>query len=69
MTYVEWIEPFDCKCRFTVVMRMKLEDVVAWQKESVKDRLHAHFKGYSNDKEALQAFMVVQWAKIVEVNE
>jgi hypothetical protein len=67
--YVEWCDPWDMECKYNVVMRMKVEDVIAWQKEDAKNRYHKYFKGYETDEDALQDFMVVHWAEIKEYPE
>ena len=69
MKYVEWNEPFDSKCKYNVVMRMKVDDVIAYQHESVKDKYNTYFQGYKSDEDALQDFVVIRWAKIVEYPE
>ena len=59
--WIEWVEPFDKKAN-PVYMRVSKETAIAAQKEIAK-KLN---KPYSSDEEALEDFMVVHWAKIIE---
>ena len=61
MLYVEWIEPFCFKengpeC-LSVIQRMLVSDVIKWQRWREPR--------YLSDKDALDDFLVVHWAKVV----
>lgn len=63
MKYVEWIEPYDNETDTTLICRLTVEDAIKAQ------RHHAFAqKGfvYETEQQALDDFVTVHWAKIVE---
>lgn len=62
--FVEWVEPFDPECKYTLICRMTVKDVIDYQKTR-KDLLEKGFK-YPSDEVALDHFLVVHWARYVD---
>jgi hypothetical protein len=62
--YVEWDEPFDVEAIYNLICRMSVEDAIAWQVAYVADKSPAF--EYKSDQEALDDFVTVRYARIVE---
>jgi hypothetical protein len=60
-TWVEWIEPFGPNCE-PVYMRTLASTAILVQKQGAAK--HGHI--YENDMQALEDFIVVNWASIIE---
>ncbi len=62
--YVEWVEPYDEHCDITQILRLSVEDAIKAQKRSANIR-NPLFE-FDSDERALEDFIVVHWANIVE---
>lgn len=60
--YVEWVEPWSTDFKETLILRLTLKDTISVQK---KQAAKIGYK-YESDQKALEDFMMVHWAKIVE---
>lgn len=66
--YVEWVQPYDEYCDIPQILRLTLEDAVKVQKRALVKSGNASFQ-YESDEQALDDFVCVHWAKIVENHE
>lgn len=61
MIWIEWVEPFDVAGN-PMYCRVARDVVIAAQKEAVKARKFE----YLDDQQALDDFIAVHWAKVIE---
>jgi hypothetical protein len=64
-SYVEWIEPFDTSGSIPLICRLTVEDAIKFQLGAPERAGNTVFK-YESDEQALDDFMAVHWARIVE---
>ena len=64
---IEWNEPYDSECKYNLICRMTVEEVIDYQmnREDLKEK---GFK-YKNEQQALDDFMVIHWAYFVDENK
>lgn len=63
---IEWVEPYDDECETTLICRMKVKDVVRWQRKHVA-KVRPDYT-YKSDEDAMWDFIAVHMARFVEPN-
>lgn len=62
--YVEWDEPFDLEGKVNTVCRVKVDEIIVWQRAQLEN-INSDFK-YDSDEQALQDFVALHWGWVVE---
>ena len=65
MSLIEWIEPYDADADTTLICRMTTEDAIKAQKKAAAAKNYT----YQSDQAALDDFMAVHWAQLVNEPE
>ena len=61
---IEWNEPYDSKCKYNLICRMTVGEVIDYQMN--REDLNKIGLVYTDEQHALDDFMVIRWAHFVD---